>query len=106
MNRKTFLFITYVVFLTISLNLTAADLVADVEALPDTITLYPQVSYAQLELTVAGNDIYWQKKYGQGEVATFSTSDEALTDGQYRYELIAPQRMTRRHGNLPEKIPN
>ena len=89
MNRKTFLSIAYIVFLIPALNLTAADLVAEVEALPDTITLYPQVSYAQLELTIAGNDIYWQKKYGQGEAVTFSTSDDVLTDGQYRFELIA-----------------
>jgi hypothetical protein len=89
MNRKTFLFIAYIVFLIPASNVAAADLVADVEALPDTITLYPQVSYAQLELTVAGNDVYWQKKYGQGEVATFSTFNKVLPDGQYRYELIA-----------------
>jgi hypothetical protein len=40
-------------------------------------------------LTVAGNDINWQQTWGQGEVATFSTSDEYLADGQYRFELIA-----------------
>jgi hypothetical protein len=86
MNRKTFLFIA---LLIVALNLGAADRVAEVEALPDSINLYPQVSYAQLELTIAGNDIYWQKKYGQGEAATFSTFDKALADGQYRFELIA-----------------
>lgn len=89
MNHKTFLFITYVVFLTPALNVTATELVADVEVLPDSINLYPQASYAQLELTIAGNDIYWQKKYGQGEAARFSTFDKALADGQYRFELIA-----------------
>ena len=89
MNHKTFLLIALVAFLVPVLNVGATDLVADVEALPDTITLYPQVSYAQLELTIAGNDTYWQKKYGQGEVAMFTTSDKALSDGQYRFELIA-----------------
>ena len=86
MNRKTFLFIA---LLIPALNGGAADRVADVEAMPDSLTLYPQVSYAQLELTIAGDDIYWQKKYGQGEVATFSTFNKVLPDGQYRFELIA-----------------
>ncbi len=86
MNRRILLLIT---FLIPVLNVGAADRVAAVEALPDSLTLYPQVSYAQLELTIAGNDIYWQKKYGQGEAATFSTFDKILPDGQYRFELIA-----------------
>ncbi len=89
MNNKIFLFIAFITFLTPALNVNAAGLVADVAALPDAITLYPQVPYVQLELTVAGNDVYWQKTWGQGEAATFSTSDEVLTDGQYRFELIA-----------------
>jgi hypothetical protein len=86
MYNKILLFIA---FLIPALHVGATDLVAEVEALPDTITLYPKVSYAQLELTIAGNDIYWQKKYGEGEAATFSTVDEVLTDGQYRFELMA-----------------
>jgi predicted HAD superfamily Cof-like phosphohydrolase len=86
MHGKILLFVA---FLISAMNVSAADLVADVEALPDTISLYPQVPYAQLELTVAGNDVYWQKIYGPGEVATFSTMDKALPDGQYRFELIA-----------------
>jgi hypothetical protein len=86
MYRKILLIIA---FLIPALQVGATDLVAEVEALPDSINLYPQVSYAQLELTIAGNDIYWQKKYGQGEVATFSTFDKVLADGQYRFELIA-----------------
>ncbi len=89
MNNKIFLFIVYTAFLIPALNISAAGLVADVAALPNAITLYPQVPYVQLELTVAGNDIYWQKTYGPGEVATFSTFDEVLADGQYRIELIA-----------------
>jgi hypothetical protein len=89
MNNKTFLFIAYIAFLIPALNVNAADLVADVEALPDSITLYPQVPYVQLELTIAGNDVYWQQTYGQHEVATFSTFDQVLADGQYRFELIA-----------------
>jgi len=89
MHSKIFLFIAFIPFLIPALSVNAADLVADVEALPNAITLYPQVPYVQLELTVAGNDIYWQQTWGPGEVATFSTSDEALADGQYRFELIA-----------------
>jgi len=89
MRSKIFLFIASIAFLIPAPKVGAADLVADVEALPGAITLYPQVPYVQLELTVAGNDIYWQQTYGPGEVATFSTSDEVLTDGQYRFELIA-----------------
>ncbi len=89
MNNKIFLFIAFITFLTPALNVNAAGLVADVAALPNAITLYPQVPYVQLELTVAGNDVYWQQTYGPGEAATFSTSDEVLTDGQYRFELIA-----------------
>ncbi len=70
MNSKIFLFTAYIAFLIPALNVDAADLVADVAALPGAITLYPQVPYVQLELTVAGNDIYWQQTWGPGEVAT------------------------------------
>ena len=67
----------------------ANDTVADVQFTPDSIWFNPSVSYAQLELTVGGNGFYWQRKYGAGESASFSTSDAVLADGQYRYELIA-----------------
>ncbi len=86
MNRRIQLLIA---FLIPVFNLDAADRVADIEALPDSLTLYPQISYAQLELTIAGDDIYWQKKFGQGEAATFSTFNKVLPDDQYRFELIA-----------------
>ena len=89
MNHKTFLLIAIVALLVPVLNVGAADHVAAVEVMPGSLTLYPQVPYAQLELTIAGKDVYWQKKYAQGEAATFSTSDQVLTDGQYRFELIA-----------------
>jgi len=51
--------------LMLALNVNANDIVADVEARLDAITQYPQVSYAQLELTIAGNDTYWQQRYGR-----------------------------------------
>ncbi len=86
MNPRILLFIAILIPV---FNVCAADRVVDVEARRGSLTLYPQVSYAQLELTIAGNDIHWQKKYGQGEAAKFSTLDKALTDGQYRFELIA-----------------
>ena len=86
MNRKTFLLIAVLIP---ALNVGAAEHVATVEATPGSLTLYPQVAYAQLKLTIAGNAIYWQKQYGPGEAATFTTFDKALPDGQYRFELIA-----------------
>ena len=60
------------------LNVGVADRVADVSAMPGSLTLYPQVSYAQLELTIAGKDIYWQKKYGHWEVAIFAIFKRVL----------------------------
>ena len=89
MNRKTFLLITFINFLLPAVLATASDSIADIESRSDGLTFYPQVSYAQLQLTVAGNDTYWQQKFAEGEIATFSSFDEALPDGQYRYELIA-----------------
>ncbi len=86
MNRITLLLMA---FLLPVFNSGAANLVADVEAMPGSLTLYPLVSHAQLELTIAGNDIYWQKNYGRGEAATFSTFNKVLPDGQYHFELIA-----------------
>ncbi len=105
MNSKIFLFTAYIAFLIPALNVSAADLVADVAALPDSITLYPQVPYVQLELTVAGNDIYLQQTYGPGEVATFSTFDEVLTDGQYRFELIASPQYDKEAWEFARKDP-
>ena len=93
MNRKTFLLVA---LLIPALNVGAAERVATVEATPGSLTLYPQVAYAQLELTIAGNAIYWQKKYGPGEAATFTTFDKTLPDGQYRFELIQTEAVSAR----------
>lgn len=70
MNRRILLFIaSYLPVFSVA----AVDLVADVEALPGSLTLYPRVSYAQLELTIAGDGFYWKRKHGQGEDAMCST---------------------------------
>lgn len=89
MNRKIILSIAFVAFLISANQAVAADRVAYIETISDAINFYPEVPYAQLELTVAGDNFYWQKKYREGEIAMFSSFDEALPDGHYRYELIA-----------------
>lgn len=89
MKRITLQLIISIAFLIPALHLGATDRIADIESRSDSISFYPQVSYAQLELTVAGGDVYWQQRYGEGEIATFSIFDEVLSDGFYRFELVA-----------------
>ena len=53
------------------------------------ITFSPQVPFAELELTVAGAGVHWQRRSGSASSVSFTLSDADLSDGLYRYELIA-----------------
>lgn len=73
---------------------TAADgPVGNVQVDGDALSVTPTVSYAALQVTVAGEGVYWQKSFAYGERVSASLSEiGALPDGSYGYEVItAPE---------------
>ncbi len=100
--KKTFLTLALPALLSIygSAAAHANDSFADVQFSPGSILFSPGVPYTRLELTIAGNGVFWQRSYDGGGGAAFSTSDAALADGHYRYELVASQQDTGDHGGI------
>lgn len=54
------------------------------------LSVLPAVSYAAMQVTVSGENLYWQKIYGPGEAVSVSAAETGpLPDGDYGYEFIA-----------------
>jgi hypothetical protein len=64
--------------------------VGSVEVGGGELFITPNVPYAELQVTVAGDGVYWQKNYSSDERASVSLSEIGIvSDGSYGYEIIA-----------------
>jgi len=53
----------------------------------DSLSIMPAVPYAEMRMTISGEGVYLEEKYGPGGMAAVYTG--RLPDGQYSYEIIA-----------------
>jgi hypothetical protein len=64
--------------------------VGNVEVGVGELFITPSVPYAELQVTVAGGNVYWQKRFAPDErVNVLLTEIGVVSDGSYGYEIIA-----------------
>lgn len=61
--------------------------VGSLELGTNSLSIMPAVPYAELSMTISGEGVYLEEKYGPGGMAAVYTGQ--LPDGQYSYEIIA-----------------
>ncbi len=61
--------------------------VGSLELGTNSLSIMPAVPYAELGMTISGEGVYLEEKYGPGGMAAVYTGQ--LPDGQYSYEIIA-----------------